>query len=39
MISIDRYGLNSSAFKFKFTTSDGDKIDLKMSDSLETASS
>jgi len=39
MVSIDKYGLNSSAFEFKFTTSDGDKIDLKMSDSLETASS
>ena len=39
MLSIDRYGLNSASFNFSFTTSDGDKIDLKMFDSIESGSS
>jgi len=39
MLSIERYGLNSSSFNFSFTTSDGDKIDLKMFDSIEADSS
>ncbi|WP_456479715.1 ATP/GTP-binding protein [Nautilia sp.] len=39
MLSIDRYGLNSASFNFSFTTSDGDKIDLKMFDSIEALSS
>jgi len=39
MVSIDRYGLNSANFNFSFTTSDGDKIDLKMYDSVEASSS
>jgi len=39
MTSIDRYGLNSASFSFSFTTSDGDKIDLKMYDSVEARSS
>ena len=38
MLSIDRYALNSASFEFKFTTSDGDKIDLKLSDSIEASS-
>ena len=39
MLSIDKYGLNSANFDFSFTTSDGDKIDLKMFDSIEAGSS
>jgi uncharacterized damage-inducible protein DinB len=39
MLSIDRYGLNAANFEFSFTTSDGDKIDLKMYDSVEASSS
>ncbi|WP_457564463.1 ATP/GTP-binding protein [Caminibacter sp.] len=39
MLSVERYGLNSSSFEFKFTTSNGDKIDLKLSDSIEASSS
>ncbi len=39
MLSIDKYGLNSANFNFSFTTSDGDKIDLKMFDSVEANSS
>ena len=39
MLSIDKYGLNSASFNFSFTTSDGDKIDLKMFDSIESGSS
>ena len=39
MLSIDKYGLNSANFSFSFTTSDGDKIDLKMFDSIEAESS
>jgi len=35
MISVNQYGLNSANFEFNFTTSDGDKIDLKMNDTLE----
>ncbi len=38
MLSIDRYALNSAFFEFKFTTSDGDKIDLKLTDSIEASS-
>jgi len=39
MLSIDRYGLNSASFDFSFTTSDGDRIELKMYDSIEAVSS
>ena len=39
MFSVDRYGLNSSNFEFSFTTSSGDKINLKLSDSIEVSSS
>jgi hypothetical protein len=39
MLSVDKYGMNLASFEFKFTTSDGDKIDLKLSDSLEASSS
>ena len=39
MLNIDGYGLNSANFEFSFTTSDGDKIDLKMFDSVEAGSS
>jgi len=39
MLLVDRYGLNSTSFEFKFTTSDGDKIDLKMQDLIEANSS
>ncbi|GAB6074799.1 ATP/GTP-binding protein [Nautilia lithotrophica] len=39
MLSIERYGLNSASFNFSFTTSEGDKIDLKMYDSIEAFSS
>jgi len=39
MINIDRYGLNSANFDFSFTTSDGDRIELKMYDSVEAESS
>jgi hypothetical protein len=39
MLSVNRYALNSSSFEFKFTTSDGDKIDLKLSDTVEASSS
>jgi hypothetical protein len=35
MLSIDKYALNSASFDFSFTTSSGDKIDLKMFDSIE----
>ena len=38
MLSIEKYGLNSSSFNFSFTTSSGDKIDLKMFDSIEATS-
>ena len=38
MLSIDKYELNSANFEFSFTTSDGDKIDLKMFDKVEAAS-
>jgi hypothetical protein len=39
MLQIDRYGLNSANFDFSFVTSDGDKIDFKMYDSVEVSSS
>ncbi|GAB6045823.1 hypothetical protein JCM11957_14210 [Caminibacter profundus] len=39
MLLVVRYGLNSTSFEFKFTTSDGDKIDLKMQDLIEANSS
>jgi hypothetical protein len=39
MLSVDRYALNTASFEFKFTTSDGDKIDLKLSDLVEAGSS
>ncbi|NPA11213.1 MAG: ATP/GTP-binding protein [Epsilonproteobacteria bacterium] len=35
MTSVDKYSFNSASFSFSFTTSSGDKIDLKMFDSLE----
>jgi len=39
MTSVDRYKVNAASFSFSFTTSDGDKIDLKMYDSVEANSS
>ncbi|NPA11218.1 MAG: ATP/GTP-binding protein [Epsilonproteobacteria bacterium] len=39
MISLDKYAMNAADFEFKFTTSSGDKIDLKMFDSIEAQSS
>jgi len=38
MTAIDRYGMNSASFEFSFTTSSGDKIDLKMFDSISASS-
>ncbi len=38
MLSVDRYALNSAKFNFSVTTSDGDKIDLKLFDSINVES-
>jgi len=38
MLSINQYANNSAEFKFKFTTSDGDKIEINLEDSLEVES-
>jgi len=35
MLNIGKYASNSANFNFSFTTSSGDKIDLKMFDSIE----
>jgi len=38
MLSVEKYGLNSATLNLSITTSDGDKIDLKMFDSIEASS-